>query len=96
MLNSTNDKLPHGEGVPDAIATVVLNNLGNSDIFSELNEHALESPVGEEYHIFSLIKIIAKCYCKIRFYHLGKQETAKVAGSKIRKKLSKLILFQGQ
>ena len=96
MLNSTNDKLPHGEGIPDAIATVALNNLGNSDIFSELNEHALESPVGEEYHIFSLIKVIAKYYCKIRFYHLGRQETDKLSGSKIRKKLSKLILFQGQ
>ena len=96
MLNSTSGKLPHCKGVPDAIATAVLNNLGNTEVFSELNDHALESPIGEEYHIFSLIKMIAKSYCKIRFYHLGKLETEKVKGPNIRKKLSKLILFQGQ
>ena len=52
MLNSTSGKLPHCKGVPDAIATAVLNNLGNTEVFSELNDHALESPIGEEYHIF--------------------------------------------
>ena len=96
MLISTSGKLPHCKGIPDAIATAVLNNLGNTEVFSELNDHALESPIGEEYHIFSLIKMIAKSYCKIRFYHLGKLETEKVKGPNIRKKLSKLILFQGQ
>ena len=93
-LTASSGRLPYGKGIPDRIAITVLDVLGNSSVFSELNDHALESPVGEEYHIFTLIKIIAKCYCKVRFYHLGKQETEKIQDTKIRKKLSKQILFQ--
>ncbi|CAL4085223.1 unnamed protein product, partial [Meganyctiphanes norvegica] len=96
MLNRTGGNLPHGRGVPDAIATAVLTGLGHSSVFSELNDHALETPVGEEYHIFAMIKIIAKCYCRVRFYHLAKQETDKITGEKIRKRNNKLTLWGGQ
>ena len=96
MLNVTNGKLPLSTGIPDAIAISVLSALGSSNIFSELNSHMLEAPIYEENHVFALIKTIAKCYCKTRFYHLGKEEAAKLTGQKIRKKLSKLILFENQ
>ena len=61
----------------------------------ELDNHMFESAV-DENHVFGLIKIIAKCYCKIRLYHLGKETTENMLGKKIRKKLSKLVLFNHQ
>ena len=68
----------------------------NSSIFSELNNHMLEYPISEQNHVFALIKTIAKCYCNVRFYHIGKQEAVKLTGQKIKKKLSKPILFENQ
>ena len=86
---------PQGKGIPDAIATSVLGNINLSRVFRELDDHMVDSAVNEN-HTFRLIKIICKCYCKIRLYHLGKEFTAKMAGTKIRKKLSKLVLFKHQ
>ena len=96
MMNKTNGRLPLSKGIPETIAYSVLKVLGHSNVFSDLNEHMLESSFTEENHIFTLIKTIAKCYCKVRLYHLGKEEAAKLTGQKIRKKLSKLILFKNQ
>ena len=95
MILATDGKLPQCIGLSDAIAVSVLGYLGSSDIFTELQSHVLESAV-DDNHIFQLIKIIVKCYCKVRFYHLGKETTDKIGGTKIRKKLSKLILFKSQ
>ena len=49
-----------------------------------------------ENHVFGLIKAIAKSYCKIRFYHLGKEYNQSLIGKRVRKKLSKLVLFNHQ
>ena len=95
-LLASNGNLPQGKCVVDRIAITVLGNLANSNVFSDLNEHSLETPVNEEYHIFKLIKVIAKCYTKVRFYHLGREETERLTKEKIRKKLTKLVLFKNQ
>ena len=92
----TNGKLPRCKGIPDTIAVSVLNDLGSSNVFAELNEHMFEFSFTEENHVFALIKRLVKCYCKVRFYHLGKEATLKETGPKIRKKLNKIILFKGQ
>ena len=96
MLKESNGRLPQGTGIPNAIATAVLGGLRTSDIFPELNEHSLEFPIGEEYHSFALVKMIANCYCKVRFHHLAKKATEMATNVNIRKKLHKLIIFSGQ
>ena len=95
MLTATGGSLPHSKGITDAITVSVLGALNLTTIFRELDNHMFESAV-DENHVFGLIKIIAKCYCKIRFYHLGKETTENLSGKKIRKKLSKLVLFNHQ
>ena len=84
MFFATDGKLPKCIGLSDAIAVSVLGYLGSSDIFTELQSHVLESAVDDNY-IFQLIHIIVKWYCKVRFYHLGKETTNKIL---------KLILFK--
>ena len=96
MMNVNNGRLPLSKGIPDATAHSVLGVLGNANVFLDLNEHMLETSFSEENHIFALIKTITKCYCKIRMYHIGKEASVKLTGQKIRKKLSKLILFENQ
>ena len=50
----------------------------------------------DDNHVYKLIKMILKCYCKVRLYHLGKETTADLSGEKIRKKLNKLVLCKHQ
>lgn len=96
-LITSNGKLPQGKSVVDYIAITVLVNLADSNVFLELNEHSLETPIQDEYHIFKLIKAIAKCYTKVRFYQLGREETERSTEEKIRKKKTKeLVLFKNQ
>eukprot|EP00794_Sanderia_malayensis_P021103 gene21103-23164_t len=95
MLASTDGRLPRCTGIPDAIATSVLGSLNLSSVFRELDSHVFDSAV-DDNHVFSLIKTLAKCYCKVRLYHLGKETTQKLSGPKIRKKLTKLVLFKHQ
>ena len=85
-LFASNWNLPQGKCVVDRIAITVLGNLANSNVFLDLNEHSLETPVNEEYHIFKLIKVIAKCYTKVCFYQLGREETESLTKEKIRSK----------
>ena len=66
-----------------------------STVFRDLDNHVLDYVV-DANHVFLLIKISANCYCKVRLYHLGKETTQKFSGSKIRKKLSKLVLLKHQ
>ena len=95
MMNVTDGNLPHCMGIADAISTSVLSKLNHSKVFTELNNHMFDTPVNEN-HIFSLIKLIVKCYCKVRLYHLGKEATARLHGKIVRKTLSKLVLFNHQ
>eukprot|EP00794_Sanderia_malayensis_P004096 gene4096-4651_t len=95
MLKSAGGNLPRCMGIPDAIATAVLQGLDMSQIFPDLDTHMLECTV-EDNHTFGLVKTVTKCYCTIRLHHLAKEQTAKQSGTKVRKKLSKLILFKHQ
>ena len=95
MIVSTEGKIPKEVCMVNAISTVVLGNMDHASVFQELNQPMLESAI-EDNHVFQMIKLIVKAYCKIRFYHLGDVESSKLAGPKIRKKLSKLILFKSQ
>ena len=95
MLAKNAGKLPHGKGIPEAIATVVLGTLKVSSLFTELDDHMFDWTV-DDNHVYKLIKKIVKCYCKVRLYHLGKETTADLSGEKIRKKLNKLVLFKHQ
>jgi hypothetical protein len=95
MLMSTGGNLPRCKGLTDAISVAVLGNLDRAKVFTDLDNHMLEMAVNEN-HTFILIKVIAKCYCKVRLHHLGKVATEKVEGEKVRKKLNKLVLFNHQ
>ena len=95
ILAATCGKLPQGKGFPDAVASSVLAGINLSRVFRELGDHMLDCSL-QDNHIFVLIKTIAKCYCKIRLPHLGKLATENISDAKIRKKLSKLVLFKHQ
>lgn len=95
LLACSGGKLPINTGIPDAIATSVLHSINASQLFPDLDSHMFDSTVMDN-HVFQLIKVVSKCYSKIRLYHLGKETSEKIVGEKIRKKLSKLVLFNNQ
>ena len=97
MMASTDGQLPRKSGVDRAISIAVLGNLSfqSTLIFPDLFEHMLECPI-DDNHVVKLTKLVSEMYGKIRFYHQGKVESSKSGEAKIRKKLSKLILFQHQ
>ena len=95
MLHSTNGNLPRRSGLSEAIPTAVLRSLNISSIFTELDDHMKDCSF-EDNHVFHLIKLVAKCYSKVRFHHLASEENGKIQGTNIRRRLSKLILFKHQ
>ena len=94
MLAATAGKLPRDSGLGDVIALATFQNLG-SKVFRSLDEHILDCAI-EDNHVSHLIKLVARCFSTIRFHHLSKRENDKNEGEKVRKKLSKLILFKHQ
>ena len=72
MPTSTNEKLPQVRGIPDAIATAVSSGIDSANIFKNLDEHMLDTPVNDN-HTFSLIKTISQCYGEVRFTTLEKK-----------------------
>ena len=95
MLKTTSGHLPHCSGLLGAISTSVLAAFVGSNIFESLTEHMFDSTATNN-HVSSLIKYCAECYIHIRMYHLGKIQTEKIQGKKVRKQFSKLILFNNQ
>ena len=95
LKNSNGGNLPHGGGIAEAIACAVLMNLGDKTIFPELYEHQFETTF-EDNHQHSLVKSVARHFKKVRLYHLGKRETERIMGQKVRRNLSKMILFKHQ
>ena len=63
--------------------------------FKDLDTHMLDATVNDN-HTFTLIKTIFKCYSKMRLYHLSKAITETATKNKVRKKFSKLVLFEHQ
>ena len=47
-------------------------------------------------HAFELIKSVISTYIVIRFKHFAKQENGRIKKTRLRAKLSKLIIFHGQ
>lgn len=64
-------------------------------VFENLHDHMFETEP-ENNHRIALVKYIVKEYTKIRLYHCGKRYTASIGGEKVRKEMSKLILFKHQ
>ena len=90
-------KPPSCKGFAETIVLSVTEDImtQNDTIFSELHHHMFDTEPFDN-HRLNLVKMIANEYVKIRLYHWGKQYTASITGSKIRKDLSKLILFKHQ
>ena len=98
MMKVSGGNLPHCSNISEAIVTAVLsgiNKTNKSRVFTEFGSHMFDTPIGENY-VFSLIKTVSKCYCKVKFYHLGKEATTKVYEKNVRKTLTKLVLFNHQ
>lgn len=95
LLKTTSGRLPQGPGISVAVSMAVLNNTIHMDLFPELYTHQFETAV-DDNHIHNLVKMAACSYCRIKLFHLGKQETEKITGEKVRKQMSKLILFKHQ
>ncbi len=95
MLKVNQGGLPHGTGLPDAIASTVLQVCVEHGVFSSLKQHMFDTTALNN-HVFALIKCCSKSYVTIRMHHLGKQRNAKMHGKLVRKEFSKLTLFQGQ
>lgn len=94
LLYVNKNRIPQGEGLPAAIAHVVLQNIGNK-VFGSLGEHMLDTQP-ENNHIFALIKAVTRAYIKIRMHHLVKEHNAQITGKYIRKVMHKLVLFKNQ
>jgi hypothetical protein len=94
MLAATDGRLPQGRGIPNAIALSVLNSMNMKVTFKDLDTHMLATTVNDN-HTFTLIKHIQN-YSKVRLYRLGKTTTERATKNKVRKKLSKLVLFEHQ
>lgn len=95
MLVGTEGMLPQGRGITDAIAGAVLSNLQMKSIFKNMEKHMYDSEVTEN-HVFDLVKKISKRYCNIRLHHLGKEKNSIICQDKIRKRLTKVIIFKNQ
>ena len=95
LLKTSNGKLPQGGGISQAVASSVLSNCAGLKLFPELHEHQFDTAV-DGNHGHYLVKLAASCYCKIKLFHIGKQMAASVTGPKVRKRMSKLILFSHQ
>ena len=88
-------KLPHERQIDHAIGMAVLANVDSKKLFNSLNEHNFEGSVTDN-HTITLIKTIALCYSKIRLHHLAKENNARASGKKVRKELTRLVLFKHQ
>ena len=64
-------------------------------------EHIVSSAVlanmsADDNHVYPLVKVIAACFSRIRLHHLGSRVNEEAMGDRVRKQLSKLILFKHQ
>jgi hypothetical protein len=95
LLAVNNGKPPANKYIDQAISHVVLNDIGEKNLFQGLQDHMFDS-TPDNNHLFRLVKNIAAEYIKIRLYHMGKQYTDLIVGDRVRKQLSKLVLFKNQ
>ena len=74
----------------------VLEDINISSIFVDLEEHMLEQSIMDN-HVLLLVKAVARSYVKIRMHHIAKEfNESIVKNDRVRKKLTKLVLFKHQ
>jgi hypothetical protein len=62
-----------------------------------MNEHSTDkTDNAQKLHKLNLIKCLALSYAKIRLYNIGRSYSEEIEGIKVRKELSKLVLFKNQ
>ncbi len=83
--------------ISSKIVVTILNHffLKSNQIFQQLSSHMTESSA-DQNHIFILVKLIVKSYCKIRLHHIAKQKTQQINKPNVRKVMTKMILFKNQ
>jgi hypothetical protein len=91
------EKPPNCRGFAEALTMAVMQETMSerAAVFADLHDHMFDTEP-ENNHVVQLVKHVAREYVKIRLYHWGKEYTAMFTGNKIRKQLSKLILFKHQ
>ncbi len=94
MHAARGDQLPLTSRIVPIITSTVLSEVAHC-CFQSLNSHMYDC-TPDSNHLFILIKCVASCYCTVRMHHLAKQKSSSIAGVKIRKQLSKIILFKNQ
>ena len=95
MLNMTGGKLPNCKNLLGTISTAVLATCVGSSVFKALDNHMFDTTATNN-HIAALIKCCAQSYTHIRLKHHTKRQTDIITGKKVRKQLTKLILFNHQ
>ena len=93
--HDTQGSLPRQLGLSEVIPAALLKSSNLSSIFSEFDEHIKKCAV-ENNHVFNLVKLVTKCFAKVRFHHLAVERTVEIKGTDIRRKLNKFILFKNQ
>lgn len=78
------------------IECLVLRQLITRDIFPTLTQHMFDDELGCQHHLNVLTKKIIKIYLNIRLRKISKDINDQMKKDAVRKKLTKLILFQGQ
>ena len=84
MINATGGSLPN-----------CLIKFADANVFKSLESHMYDTTATNN-HIARIIKTCAQIYTNIRMKHQGKRFTDNITGKKVRKQLSKLILFRNQ
>lgn len=73
-------KLPQGGGVSAPISSAVLSNCSDLKLFAVLSDTTFT-----DNHVHTFVKV--------KLYHLGKEITYAKTGTKVKKNVSKLVLF---
>ena len=92
---SSPDGIPSGTAMRTIISGGVIEKARERGAFSALDDHMLDTEPGDN-HIYRLIRVVAQCYLTVRLHHMAREKTEKCTGERVRKTLSKLILFRHQ
>ena len=95
LMRQTCGRLPQGPGITRAVTTAVLTNTRVLQLFPELHHHQFDTEV-EDNHVHELVKSVSSHFTRIRFYHMGKENTNAVTGEKVRQFLKRTIIFKHQ
>ena len=77
------------------LETKVLNELPN-DLFLSKKKHFQDSTDGLNNHLFSLVRIICRCFLNVRKHHICKMTNISLKKTIVRQSNNKLTLFKNQ